>query len=219
MLTRDAPFTTVSSQPSWCCSPIIQFLVLWCPLTILLFLLLLHNCNDASVMNHNVIILEIEVENLWFKKFYDKMHFKNSGLLHLALGEVWKGAQKTLSYKHVSSREWQAWIFRLSIGSFACAAFDHSSPLLAVWGRPYILFQDASPESTQWAPFVTWQPSVLANDLLSSPSSHTCMAEVSDCLSISSSCLSYSMSDLHRQQPAGSVYLMRERRKYQSSDR
>jgi hypothetical protein len=43
-----------SSQLSQCCNPLIQFLMMWWPPTIKLFLLLLHNCNFATVMNHNV---------------------------------------------------------------------------------------------------------------------------------------------------------------------
>jgi hypothetical protein len=35
----------LSSQPSWCCDPLIQILMLWWPPTIKLFLLLLHYCN------------------------------------------------------------------------------------------------------------------------------------------------------------------------------
>jgi hypothetical protein len=51
---------TSGSQLSQCCDPLIPHLVnelmLWRPPTIKLFLLLLHNCNCATVVNHNVNI-------------------------------------------------------------------------------------------------------------------------------------------------------------------
>ena len=44
------------SQSSSCCDPLIQFLMLWWPLTIKLFSLLLHNCYFTPFMNRNVNI-------------------------------------------------------------------------------------------------------------------------------------------------------------------
>ena len=41
-------------QPPQCCGPLIQFLVLWWPPTITLFLLLLRNCNFVNVTDCNV---------------------------------------------------------------------------------------------------------------------------------------------------------------------
>ena len=55
------PFSS-SFQPSSCCDPLIEFPMLWWPLTIKLFSLLLHYCKFVTVMNHNVNnFLQIEV--------------------------------------------------------------------------------------------------------------------------------------------------------------
>ena len=57
----------LGSQPSLCCYPSIQFLMLWWPRppSIELSLLLLHHCNFASVINRNINIQVFSGWLLW----------------------------------------------------------------------------------------------------------------------------------------------------------